>query len=134
MALPLHRRGSCHACVFIMGGEGTLAFPPWSGGGRGELGGEEAAEGMGDVAGDAKKERAPEEEHPRRAFGWAARDTSGILSPFSFSRRQAAPSSSHFLPLLPPLVFGAAFPRPPGPRAVGVVPVARMYGAKALGR
>ncbi|ONK60821.1 uncharacterized protein A4U43_C08F23050 [Asparagus officinalis] len=28
-----------------------------------------------------------EAEHPRKAFGWAARDTSGVLSPFSFSRR-----------------------------------------------
>ncbi|KAG2376665.1 hypothetical protein LR48_Vigan319s000800 [Vigna angularis] len=28
-----------------------------------------------------------ETEHPIKAFGWAARDTSGILSPFNFSRR-----------------------------------------------
>ncbi|KAL4330800.1 hypothetical protein AHAS_Ahas13G0436300 [Arachis hypogaea] len=27
-------------------------------------------------------------EHPRKAFGWAARDASGILSPFNFSRRE----------------------------------------------
>ncbi|MED6153542.1 putative mannitol dehydrogenase 3, partial [Stylosanthes scabra] len=26
-------------------------------------------------------------EHPRKAFGWAARDSSGLLSPFNFSRR-----------------------------------------------
>ncbi|GMH07666.1 hypothetical protein Nepgr_009506 [Nepenthes gracilis] len=31
--------------------------------------------------------RAPEEEHPQKAIGWAARDKSGILSPFRFSRR-----------------------------------------------
>ena len=31
--------------------------------------------------------KSPEEEHPRKAFGWAARDASGILSPFNFSRR-----------------------------------------------
>ncbi|KAG7968151.1 hypothetical protein I3843_08G138100 [Carya illinoinensis] len=31
--------------------------------------------------------KSPEEEHPRKAFGWAARDTSGVLSPFKFSRR-----------------------------------------------
>ncbi|OMP06054.1 Alcohol dehydrogenase superfamily, zinc-type [Corchorus capsularis] len=31
--------------------------------------------------------RLPEEEHPNKAFGWAARDTSGLLSPFNFSRR-----------------------------------------------
>ncbi|KAF2290588.1 hypothetical protein GH714_014553 [Hevea brasiliensis] len=29
----------------------------------------------------------PEEEHPKQAFGWAARDESGVLSPFNFSRR-----------------------------------------------
>ncbi|MED6183361.1 putative mannitol dehydrogenase 3, variant 2 [Stylosanthes scabra] len=27
-------------------------------------------------------------EHPRKAFGWAARDSSGLLSPFNFSRRE----------------------------------------------
>ncbi|KAG4992164.1 hypothetical protein JHK85_026298 [Glycine max] len=25
-------------------------------------------------------------EHPKKAFGWAARDPSGLLSPFNFSR------------------------------------------------
>ncbi|KAL9324998.1 hypothetical protein ACSQ67_005643 [Phaseolus vulgaris] len=30
----------------------------------------------------------PEVEHPRKAYGWAARDTSGVLSPFLFSRRK----------------------------------------------
>ncbi|CAJ1931248.1 unnamed protein product [Sphenostylis stenocarpa] len=29
-----------------------------------------------------------EVEHPRKAFGWAARDPSGHLSPFNFSRRE----------------------------------------------
>lgn len=29
----------------------------------------------------------PEEEHPKQAFGWAAKDQSGHLSPFKFSRR-----------------------------------------------
>ncbi|CAH9120272.1 unnamed protein product [Cuscuta europaea] len=33
----------------------------------------------------------PENEHPNKAFGWAARDSSGILSPFSFSRRDSGP-------------------------------------------
>ncbi|KAL9245624.1 hypothetical protein vseg_019251 [Gypsophila vaccaria] len=28
------------------------------------------------------------EHHAQKAFGWAARDTSGVLSPFDFSRRQ----------------------------------------------
>ncbi|KAK4585059.1 hypothetical protein RGQ29_022647 [Quercus rubra] len=31
--------------------------------------------------------KSPELEHPNKAFGWAARDTSGLLSPFNFSRR-----------------------------------------------
>ncbi|KAF7829261.1 putative mannitol dehydrogenase [Senna tora] len=33
-------------------------------------------------------QQLPEFEHPRKAFGWAARDTSGLLSPFNFSRRE----------------------------------------------
>jgi len=32
-------------------------------------------------------EKSPEQEHPKKAFGWAARDSSGVLSPFKFSRR-----------------------------------------------
>ncbi|KAL5755251.1 hypothetical protein ACOSP7_023471 [Xanthoceras sorbifolium] len=28
-----------------------------------------------------------EQMHPKKAFGWAARDSSGVLSPFNFSRR-----------------------------------------------
>ena len=31
--------------------------------------------------------KSPENEHPKKAFGWAARDASGVLSPFNFSRR-----------------------------------------------
>ncbi|XP_059624099.1 probable mannitol dehydrogenase isoform X1 [Cornus florida] len=31
--------------------------------------------------------KSPETEHPVKAFGWAARDSSGVLSPFKFSRR-----------------------------------------------
>lgn len=34
--------------------------------------------------------KSPETEHPIKAFGWAARDTSGVLSPFNFSRRYVA--------------------------------------------
>ncbi|XP_022739459.1 probable mannitol dehydrogenase [Durio zibethinus] len=29
----------------------------------------------------------PEQQHPKEAFGWAARDSSGYLTPFKFSRR-----------------------------------------------
>ncbi|CAL1409197.1 unnamed protein product [Linum trigynum] len=32
--------------------------------------------------------KSPETEHPQKAFGWAARDSSGVLSPFNFSRRE----------------------------------------------
>ncbi|KAK1403803.1 putative cinnamyl alcohol dehydrogenase 9 [Heracleum sosnowskyi] len=32
--------------------------------------------------------KSPEEEHPVKAFGWAAKDPSGTLSPFNFSRRE----------------------------------------------
>ncbi|KAL5977382.1 hypothetical protein ACLOJK_021728 [Asimina triloba] len=35
----------------------------------------------------AKSSEEEEHEHPQKAFGWAARDCSGILSPFNFSRR-----------------------------------------------
>ncbi|PON60759.1 Alcohol dehydrogenase superfamily, zinc-type [Parasponia andersonii] len=31
--------------------------------------------------------KSPEEQHPQKVYGWAARDSSGILSPFHFSRR-----------------------------------------------
>ncbi|XP_058094428.1 probable mannitol dehydrogenase [Magnolia sinica] len=34
-----------------------------------------------------KMGKSAEEEHPQKAFGWAAMDSSGILSPFKFSRR-----------------------------------------------
>lgn len=32
-------------------------------------------------------EKSPEEQHPIKALGWGARDVSGVLSPFNFSRR-----------------------------------------------
>ncbi|KAG6605278.1 putative cinnamyl alcohol dehydrogenase 9, partial [Cucurbita argyrosperma subsp. sororia] len=32
--------------------------------------------------------KSPQDEHPNKAFGWAARDSSGLLSPFHFSRRE----------------------------------------------
>ncbi|XP_019266910.1 PREDICTED: 8-hydroxygeraniol dehydrogenase-like isoform X2 [Nicotiana attenuata] len=34
-----------------------------------------------------KMEKSHENEHPVKAFGWAAKDTSGVLSSFNFSRR-----------------------------------------------
>jgi len=33
-------------------------------------------------------------EHTRKAIGWAARDTSGVLSPFNFTRRYSSQTSS----------------------------------------
>ncbi|OAY33506.1 probable mannitol dehydrogenase [Manihot esculenta] len=39
---------------------------------------------------------APEEEHPVKAFGWAARDESGHLSPFLFSRRDTGDEDVRF--------------------------------------
>ncbi|CAH9088019.1 unnamed protein product [Cuscuta epithymum] len=37
-----------------------------------------------------------EEEHPVKAFGYAARDTSGVLSPFKFSRRATGEKDVQF--------------------------------------
>ncbi|XP_078430599.1 8-hydroxygeraniol dehydrogenase-like [Wolffia australiana] len=39
------------------------------------------------VVSEKKIAASPEEVHPHKAYGWAARDTSGHLSPFRFSRR-----------------------------------------------
>ncbi|KAG9129142.1 hypothetical protein Leryth_006419 [Lithospermum erythrorhizon] len=39
---------------------------------------------------------SPETEHPVKAFGYAARDTSGILSPFNFSRRATGDNDVKF--------------------------------------
>ncbi|KAA8546675.1 hypothetical protein F0562_003094 [Nyssa sinensis] len=40
--------------------------------------------------------KSPEEEHPVKAFGWAARDSSGVLSPFKFSRRATGEKDVQF--------------------------------------
>ncbi|KAJ4836192.1 hypothetical protein Tsubulata_013729 [Turnera subulata] len=40
--------------------------------------------------------KLPEEEHPIKAFGWAARDQSGVLSPFKFSRRATGEKDVQF--------------------------------------
>ncbi|KAF3439173.1 hypothetical protein FNV43_RR17448 [Rhamnella rubrinervis] len=40
--------------------------------------------------------KAPTEEHPRPAFGWAARDSSGVLAPFNFSRRETGEKDVRF--------------------------------------
>ncbi|KAL6227611.1 hypothetical protein ACLB2K_001568 [Fragaria x ananassa] len=41
-------------------------------------------------------ESSPEQKHPRKAIGWAARDTSGVLSPFKFSRRETGATDVRF--------------------------------------
>ncbi|GLU20224.1 hypothetical protein SLE2022_364340 [Rubroshorea leprosula] len=40
--------------------------------------------------------KSPEEEHPVKAFGWAAKDASGHLSPFNFSRRATGEEDVRF--------------------------------------
>ncbi|KAG6645740.1 hypothetical protein I3843_08G137700 [Carya illinoinensis] len=40
--------------------------------------------------------KSPEEEHPVKAFGWAVRDSSGLLSPFKFSRRATGDKDVRF--------------------------------------
>ena len=40
---------------------------------------------------------SPENQLPLKAFGWAARDTSGLLSPFHFSRRYPFPYPLSFI-------------------------------------
>ncbi|KAK2975644.1 hypothetical protein RJ640_000669 [Escallonia rubra] len=40
--------------------------------------------------------KSPETEHPVKAFGLAARDTSGVLSPLKFSRRATAEKDVRF--------------------------------------
>ena len=52
--------------------------------------------------------KSPEVEHPNKAFGWAARDTSGLLSPFNFSRRSSL-SLSHPISLYFFFVLGAVW-------------------------
>lgn len=41
------------------------------------------------IKSDIDMSRLQAEEETRKAFGWAARDSSGILSPFHFTRRYA---------------------------------------------
>ncbi|KAM7529384.1 hypothetical protein LguiB_032794 [Lonicera macranthoides] len=40
--------------------------------------------------------KSPEEQHPVKTFGWAAKDTSGVLSPFKFSRRATGEKDVRF--------------------------------------
>ncbi|KAL8144188.1 hypothetical protein V2J09_017220 [Rumex salicifolius] len=71
-------------------------------------------------------------EHPRRAVGWAARDSSGHLSPFTFSRRATGESDVSFKVLYSGICHSdlhyiknewhnAVYPAVPGHEIVGEV-------------
>ncbi|KAL1365475.1 hypothetical protein HN51_013495 [Arachis hypogaea] len=71
-------------------------------------------------------------EHPRKAFGWAARDASGILSPFNFSRRETGDKDVTFkvlycgichsdLHMLKNEWGNSTYPLVPGHEIVGIV-------------
>ncbi|XP_002534367.3 probable mannitol dehydrogenase [Ricinus communis] len=74
----------------------------------------------------------PEKEHPRKAFGWAARDQSGVLSPFTFSRRETGEKDVSFKVLYCGMCHSdlhmvknewgtSTYPLVPGHEIVGVV-------------
>nr|P93257.1 RecName: Full=Probable mannitol dehydrogenase; AltName: Full=NAD-dependent mannitol dehydrogenase [Mesembryanthemum crystallinum]AAB38503.1 cinnamyl-alcohol dehydrogenase Eli3 [Mesembryanthemum crystallinum] len=75
---------------------------------------------------------APENVHPQKAFGWAARDTSGTLSPLKFSRRATGEQDVTFKVLYCGICHSdlhyiknewgnAVYPAIPGHEIVGVV-------------
>lgn len=74
----------------------------------------------------------PETEHPVKALGYAARDTSGVLSPINFSRRETGDEDVRFKVLYCGVChsdlhsvknewFNAKYPMIPGHEIVGVV-------------
>lgn len=76
--------------------------------------------------------RSPETEHPVKAVGYAARDTSGVLSPFNFSRRETGDEDVRFKVLYCGVCHSdlhsvkndwhnAKYPMIPGHEIVGVV-------------
>ncbi|XP_027193204.1 probable mannitol dehydrogenase [Cicer arietinum] len=71
-------------------------------------------------------------EHPHKAFGWAARDSSGFLSPFNFSRRETGEKDVAFKVLYCGICHSdvhmaknewgnSVYPLVPGHELVGVV-------------
>ncbi|XP_060185559.1 8-hydroxygeraniol dehydrogenase-like [Lycium barbarum] len=77
-------------------------------------------------------EKSHENEHPVKAFGWAARDSSGVLSPFKFSRRVTGEKDVQFKVLYCGICHSdlhqlknewgnSIFPMVPGHEVVGVV-------------
>ncbi|PIA51947.1 hypothetical protein AQUCO_01000072v1 [Aquilegia coerulea] len=76
--------------------------------------------------------KSPEVEHPKKAFGWAAKDPSGVLSPFNFSRRNTEEEDVAFKVLFCGICHSdlhsiknewgmAKYPLVPGHEIVGVV-------------
>ncbi|OWM66195.1 hypothetical protein CDL15_Pgr013412 [Punica granatum] len=76
--------------------------------------------------------KSPDQEHPIKAFGWAARDVSGHLSPFKFSRRATGEKDVTLKVLYCGVCHsdlhsiknewgGATYPMVPGHEIVGVV-------------
>ncbi|XP_017252904.1 probable mannitol dehydrogenase [Daucus carota subsp. sativus] len=77
-------------------------------------------------------EKSAETEHPVKAFGWAARDSSGLLAPFKFSRRKTGEEDVRFNVLYNGICHSdlhniknewgtATYPLLPGHEIVGVV-------------
>ncbi|XP_065876489.1 probable mannitol dehydrogenase [Euphorbia lathyris] len=75
---------------------------------------------------------SPEKEHPKEAIGWAARDTTGVLSPFKFSRRATGEKDVSFKVLYCGMCHSdlhmvknewasSIYPMVPGHEIVGVV-------------
>ncbi|KAJ4714585.1 putative Alcohol dehydrogenase [Melia azedarach] len=76
--------------------------------------------------------KIPEQQEPKKALGWAARDTSGVLSPFHFSRRATGERDVTFkvlycgichsdLHMLKNEWGSSTYPLVPGHEIVGVV-------------
>ncbi|KAF2285318.1 hypothetical protein GH714_042360 [Hevea brasiliensis] len=76
--------------------------------------------------------KSAEKEHPKQAFGWAARDSSGVLSPFNFSRRETGEKDVTFKVLYCGICHTdihmiknewgtSSYPMVPGHEIVGVV-------------
>ncbi|KAI8552387.1 hypothetical protein RHMOL_Rhmol06G0262700 [Rhododendron molle] len=76
--------------------------------------------------------KSAEEAHPVKAFGWAARDQSGLLSPFNFSRRETGDEDVRFKILYCGICHtdlhrtrnewgGSKYPMVPGHEIAGVV-------------
>ncbi|XP_031385975.1 probable mannitol dehydrogenase [Punica granatum] len=76
--------------------------------------------------------KSPEQEHPVKAFGWAARDSCGHLSPFNFSRRATGDKDVSFKVLYCGICHSdlhciknewrdSVYPMVPGHEIVGVV-------------